>query len=203
MSFLKLYIFSNFDRNDLLRSLNFYNNSRGLCLNWDIINNIFDLNRPVLFLNYDSNILKKINYISENNSNSFEADIISFLIKTLMHTGYNINEIGILTPFVNQEILLKQKLDEFQIKDNILTIDKSQGSEKELIIISFCRITPERNILLDSIERMNVAFTRAKSKLICIGDYEILKNSKNLDLFLQSIIKNNWIINLTIYDIPI
>ena len=49
---------------------------------------------------------------------------------------------------------------------DVLTIDKSQGSDKEVIIFLFHKGNKE---LVENPRRLNVALTRAKNKFIIIG----------------------------------
>ena len=53
----------------------------------------------------------------------------------------------------------------------VLTIDKYQGRDKPCIIISTVRSNPEREAgrLLADWQRVNVALTRARSKLVVVG----------------------------------
>lgn len=61
----------------------------------------------------------------------------------------------------------------------IKTIDSFQGQENETIIISLVRSNSEGNIgFLTDYRRMNVALTRAKEKLIVVGDSSTLVNDK-------------------------
>ena len=58
------------------------------------------------------------------------------------------------------------------------TVDGFQGREKEVIIISCVRSNPHGEIgFLADTRRMNVALTRAKRKLIVIGDSATLGNN--------------------------
>ena len=58
----------------------------------------------------------------------------------------------------------------------INTVDGFQGREKEIILISFVRSSKEKILgFLTDLRRLNTAITRAKRKLICVGDSETLK----------------------------
>jgi ATP-dependent RNA/DNA helicase IGHMBP2 len=85
--------------------------------------------------------------------------------------------IGIISPYQEQVktiIPLCSDYDEVRQHMNYITIntiDSFQGQEKEIIYISLTRSNMERIIgFLADIRRMNVAMTRAKKKLVIIGD---------------------------------
>ena len=66
-----------------------------------------------------------------------------------------------------------------EIKKNIhvKTIDGFQGEERDIIYISFVRSNNEGEIgFLSDIRRTNVAITRARKKLVMIGDSATLAN---------------------------
>lgn len=86
-------------------------------------------------------------------------------------------EIGIISPYKEQQEWLKdnlnlaelatEKLNSLQIK----TIDGFQGEERDVIYISLVRSNERQEIgFLGDLRRMNVAITRAKKKLVIIGD---------------------------------
>lgn len=56
-----------------------------------------------------------------------------------------------------------------------LTADQFQGKDKDCVIISLVRSNSQNQIgdLLQDWRRLNVAFTRAKSKLIIIGSRKL------------------------------
>ena len=63
------------------------------------------------------------------------------------------------------------ELDKYKDHITINTIDSFQGQERDIIYISLTRSNAERIIgFLSDIRRMNVAMTRAKQKLVVIGD---------------------------------
>ena len=78
------------------------------------------------------------------------------------------------------------------------TIDNFQGREEEIVIVDFIRgktkiknntkpyQLPKRNLtFLEEIERINVALSRAKSKLILIGAFEGYLSGLDNKLFKQ------------------
>lgn len=74
----------------------------------------------------------------------------------------------------------------------MLTIDKAQGIDSEIIIISCAKQTSERGILLKDLKRLNVAITRAKKKLIVIGSEKYLKDIKPLDKIIAKLKEEKW-----------
>ncbi len=85
--------------------------------------------------------------------------------------------VGIISPYKQQIVLLKELLTAepvlvpFANKITVNTIDSFQGQERDIIYLSMTRSNPEGVIgFLSDIRRMNVAMTRAKKKLVVIGD---------------------------------
>uniref|UniRef100_A0A8V5GK90 DNA replication ATP-dependent helicase/nuclease n=1 Tax=Melopsittacus undulatus TaxID=13146 RepID=A0A8V5GK90_MELUD len=86
--------------------------------------------------------------------------------------GCNPSDIGIISPYRHQLKTitdLMAKLKENRVEVN--TVDKYQGRDKSIIIVSFVRNSNEENLgaLLKDWRRLNVAITRAKHKLIMVG----------------------------------
>lgn len=76
----------------------------------------------------------------------------------------------------------------------IHTADKFQGRDKECIIISLVRSNTEGNIgdLLKDWRRINVAFTRARSKLLILGSKSTLFNNELLRKFIDFMEGSHW-----------
>lgn len=116
----------------------------------------------------------------------FNVEEAQFLRKHLTETLLNLEvtdqeipfpRIGIIAPYRRQAALLKEIITEDESLKPFLkyiqvnTIDSFQGQEKDVIYISLTRSNGEQQIgFLSDIRRMNVAMTRAKKKLIIIGD---------------------------------
>lgn len=58
----------------------------------------------------------------------------------------------------------------------VMTIDKCQGRDKDVLLLSFVRSNPKGAVgnLLNDWQRLNVALTRAKVKLLMIGSARTL-----------------------------
>lgn len=91
--------------------------------------------------------------------------------------------IGIISPYKEQVQYITSHIDEdeelkpFRSQIAIKTVDGFQGQERDVIYISMVRSNDNKEIgFLNDIRRMNVALTRAKKKLVVIGDSATLAN---------------------------
>lgn len=89
----------------------------------------------------------------------------------------NFPSIAIISPYKQQIDTLKEQfqssaaLQAYEHRIAINTIDSFQGQERDIVYISMTRSNPESRIgFLSDIRRMNVAMTRARKKLVIIGD---------------------------------
>ncbi len=89
--------------------------------------------------------------------------------------------IGLIAPYQEQIKFLSiaaaedPTLSTEDVYLTINTIDSFQGQERDVIVISLTRCNQDRNIgFLADVRRMNVAITRARKKLIIIGDSSTL-----------------------------
>lgn len=97
--------------------------------------------------------------------NEGELDLIWQLLE---QEAIPLQQTALISPYAGQ-VAAARKRWEKQIR--ISTIDSFQGQEKEIIIVSLVRSNDEGEIgFLKDYRRMNVAITRAKEKLIVIGD---------------------------------
>lgn len=90
-------------------------------------------------------------------------------------------DVGIISPYKGQIRLLRQLLKKdrywrpFRSLITVNTVDGFQGQERDVIVISLVRSNAEGDIgFLRDLRRMNVAITRARMKLILLGDRSTL-----------------------------
>ena len=105
----------------------------------------------------------------ESKRNPKEANLIVRLVRELMDAGVRDDQIAVIAPYAAQVRLLRNRLGSQGLE--IDTVDGFQGREKELVLITMVRSNPEGEIgFLADTRRTNVALTRARRKLIIIGD---------------------------------
>ena len=123
--------------------------------------------------------------------NQSEADIATSIAKFYLGTGINPKDIGIISPYADQVNLIQDK-----IPIEVKSVDGFQGREKEIIIISTVRSNKNKDIgFLKDLRRLNVAITRAKRKLIVIGNKNTLKGNSTYSKLIKFCAKNDLLIN--------
>lgn len=116
-------------------------------------------------------------------SNPEEASFLLKHLKGLVHQlkeNYSSDEfpgIAVISPYKHQVEVLKdlsgsfEELQPIKASLSVNTIDSFQGQERDIVYISMTRSNTENSIgFLSDIRRMNVAMTRARKKLVVIGD---------------------------------
>jgi superfamily I DNA and/or RNA helicase len=86
-------------------------------------------------------------------------------------------DVGVISPYRAQVQYLRSQLRKkeyfkpFRTLISVNTVDGFQGQERDIIVISLVRSNDEGQIgFLRDLRRMNVAITRARMKLIILGD---------------------------------
>ncbi|KAL7920998.1 P-loop containing nucleoside triphosphate hydrolase protein [Trichoderma austrokoningii] len=138
--------------------------------------------------------------------NTFEADMVLKTVKYLSQQGYQSENMVVLTPYMGQLSLLRQKLSEINdpyLNDldthelvraglmtqaaaktskgrlRLSTIDNYQGEESDIVIISLARSNKRGDIgFLVARERLVVLLSRARNGIILFGDMNTFLASK-------------------------
>ncbi|EHK49853.1 hypothetical protein TRIATDRAFT_234113 [Trichoderma atroviride IMI 206040] len=132
--------------------------------------------------------------------NPAEGRIVSQLVESLLTVGVPATEIGVMTHYRAQLHLLKDKLKYFPGIE-MHTTDRFQGRDKEVIVLSLVRSNEACNIgdLLKDWRRINVAFTRAKTKLLVVGSMSTLQGNGEetmLSKFISLMVDRSWIYHM-------
>ncbi len=142
--------------------------------------------KPFVFINTRSMIISK--------ENKEEARIVKKIIAELLKSSVPKSEIGVITPYKAQCSLIRREIESISIKgleadkSEIIvdTVERYQGGHKEIIIVSLT--VSDNNMMNFLVEdnknepnlnrRLNVAITRARSKLIIVGNKSVLSQDK-------------------------
>ena len=112
--------------------------------------------------------------------NRQEAHLIVAKAQQLIEAGMMPQDIAIIAPYAAQVRYLRDQLNQLPrcLGIEVDTVDGFQGREKEAVLISTVRSNESGEIgFLGDQRRMNVAITRAKRKLLVVGDSATLGGS--------------------------
>lgn len=116
------------------------------------------------------------------------ADWAEKIYRELPETFDPNRTLGIITPYRSQIALIRKELQDKKIpalqEVSVDTVERYQGSERDVIIYSFCvnrryqlkylpNLTEENGVLID--RKLNVALTRARKRLVVMGVKELLE----------------------------
>jgi superfamily I DNA and/or RNA helicase len=126
--------------------------------------------QPVLFVDTSgADWTEELDPNGESKLNPREAIWILKQVDALLAAGLLPDQIAVIAPYSAQVRFLRDRCTSNGVE--IDTVDGFQGREKEAVLISLVRSNSQGEVgFLGDTRRMNVAMTRAKRKLIVIGD---------------------------------
>ena len=121
--------------------------------------------------------------------NPEEAHLLVKIVESFL--GKHEASVSVISPYKAQVNYLKELLEHLpQIR--IGTVDSFQGQESEAVFISLVRSNEKNEIgFLADTRRLNVALTRAKKKLLVIGDSATLAKNDFFQDFFEYVEKQN------------
>lgn len=152
--------------------------------------------------------------------NAYERFIVMRVLEALRARGAEPGSVAVLSPYNSQVDELDAELRrreagtgdfgdagnpegnpfDLPIPEGVeaLTIDRAQGRDVDCVVLSFCRANEARDAgrLLADRRRLNVALTRARSKLVLVGHGKTLARSPVLSQVLGVVLKNGWMVHL-------
>ncbi|XP_077570114.1 DNA replication ATP-dependent helicase/nuclease DNA2 isoform X1 [Stigmatopora nigra] len=155
--------------------------------------------KPVCFL--DCSMVPALESVVQGGvSNPTEAAIIHLLLSLLMKAGCKASDIGVIAPYRQQLKSISALLHSPAFNGvEVNTVDKYQGRDKSVIVLSFVRSsTQEEKLgeLLKDWRRLNVAITRAKHKLLMVGSACTLRRYTPVAKLLGHLEQENMIVQL-------
>ena len=166
------------------------------------IEHVLQPQRKVVFANTDlaGNPSTETLTLGKNITNQFEATLVAQLVLSLQALGVSGSDIGVISLYRSQIALIRQLFKRAGISADVEidSVDRFQGRDKECIILSMVRSNEAGLVgdLLKDWRRVNVAFTRARSKLIILGSRQTLRNNELLAKFLSIVQDNAWMVEL-------
>lgn len=162
----------------------------------DLIEKICDFKKGITFVDTRGNFRENTLKGSTSKENSKEAELLKRTVDRILDKGINPENIGIISPYDAQIELLKKKINMIGLE--IKTVDGFQGREKDAIILSLVRSNDNKDIgFLKDLRRLNVSLTRARKKLVIIGDGNTLGVDRTYNELMNYIAEKGDYINIT------
>jgi predicted DNA helicase len=143
---------------------------------------LFENDSPLLFIDTAGCGYEE----AQEGTSTYNPEEARFLLKHLdnlmqqvgvLDEGKKPPSVAVISPYKHQVAILKELVEgtasllPFAQAIQVNTIDSFQGQERDIVYISMTRSNSEGTIgFLSDIRRMNVAMTRARKKLVVIGD---------------------------------
>jgi DNA replication ATP-dependent helicase Dna2 len=171
---------------------------------------------PVVFINTDPCSTQLENQSGPRINNTLEACLITQLTLSLLSLGVPASEIGVIAFYRSQLALLRSSLSSAYTQTQsselaapvtgpgvsaveLHTADKFQGRDKEVVLVS-CVRSNENGIVGDLLKdrrRVNVALTRARSKLVILGSEKTLGENELLRDIISLCREKGWVLDIT------
>jgi DNA replication ATP-dependent helicase Dna2 len=105
------------------------------------------------------------------NTNPTEAKAVAETVRAYLDAGVSLSDVGVIAPYRAQVAEINKHVPGGVAVD---TVDRFQGSSKEVIVISFVATGDLDSPIFEDYRRVNVALTRAKKALVLVGDADAL-----------------------------
>ncbi|HEY6002720.1 MAG TPA: IGHMBP2 family helicase, partial [Anaeromyxobacter sp.] len=124
---------------------------------------------------------------SDSKHNEGEAELAAAEVRRVLALGVPAGEIAVISPYDAQVQRLRALLAaEVEAGLEVDTVDGFQGREKEAVVVSLVRSNESGEVgFLSDVRRMNVALTRARSKLVVVGDGATVSRHPFYERFLR------------------
>lgn len=142
---------------------------------------VVDPDAPVVFVDVEGP--------DSGKSRPEEAAAAAKIVEALLTCGIPANEIGVISPYRAQQALIRNRLAQSRSGvplPSVDTVDRFQGGEREVIILSLARSDSVTSFLADK-KRLNVSLSRARSKLILLGHGAMLEKHPLFEALLDGL----------------
>ena len=149
-----------------------------------------DPEHPIVFIDTKEMTAEERSLKGSNSyDNPVEMEVLLDIVDEALKSELKPEQIAVIAPYKDQVDLFKKHNNLENLEIN--TVDGFQGREKEVVLISLVRSNECNNIgFLRDLRRINVALTRAKRKLIVIGDSSTVTKNETYDNLINYIKEN-------------
>lgn len=136
-----------------------------------------DPDRPVVFIHVEGKELRS----GKSRYNQAEVEAAATVVEALRRAGVKEGQIAVIAPYKAQRNKLKAVVGDGV---EVGTVDAFQGREWDVVVFTVTATEDFR--FVENENRLNVAFTRARKKLIVVGNaHAIERGGRLLKLFLE------------------
>lgn len=179
------------------------------------LSSVLHPSNPVVFVNTDHISTTLETQIGSRITNILESRLVTHLTLSLLSMGVPASELGIIAFYRSQLALLRQYLSSAHTQTQaselaapamgfgsaaveLHTADKFQGRDKEVVLVSCVRSNENGTVgdLLKDRRRVNVALTRARSKLIILGSEQTLSSNELLKDLVSLCREKGWVFDV-------
>lgn len=124
----------------------------------------------------EHNFLEEPVQEGKSHQNDHEARFVVELCRYFLCQGYRPSQLTILTTYTGQLFCLRKLMPAKTFEGvKVRVVDKYQGEENDIVLLSLVRSNPEGRVgFLQIANRICVALSRAKKGLFCIGNMSLL-----------------------------
>lgn len=143
------------------------------------IKKVLGEDKPIQIINVSQEIFWE-------DTNEEEANFIAKLIAEAFKGGMKKEELAVITPYRRQVKAIRSAINKLNITDIPLidTVERLQGQDVDMIIISFCAASPlfceaNKHFILNH-NRLNVMISRAKKKVVLLASHALESDLRKL-----------------------
>jgi superfamily I DNA and/or RNA helicase len=143
---------------------------------------VIDSGKAVVFVSTEEVATQETKDRKGSTLNLKEVEIIEDIVKRLENLGVLPHQISIISAYKGQRELISSRLQRLSVG----TVDSFQGDENDVIIFDITRDNLKGAIgFMKDARRLNVAVSRARKKLIVVGNRKSLGNHVKNQVFLK------------------
>lgn len=137
---------------------------------------------PVVFVSTEEVATQETKDRNGSSLNVKEVEVIEDIVKRIEEVGVQPSQIAIISAYKGQRELINNTMKRY----SVATVDSFQGDENDVVIFDITRDNMNGSIgFMRDPNRLNVAVSRARRKLIVVGNRESLESYVKNQVFMK------------------